>query len=132
MVTMADILQLSGDIAQRFRSLKIILFGSRAYGHPREDSDVDLMVIMPYRGRESEKAVDILMKTRPRFAVDLLVCRPGEVRRGYREYDPLMREALDKGKVVYERNCPDADQRYRVIARDGASSRAGDADASQR
>ena len=33
---------------------KIILFGSQAYGTPHEDSDVDILVIMP-RGMKSTK-----------------------------------------------------------------------------
>ena len=34
-------------IADEFQPDKIILFGSYAYGTPNEDSDVDLLVIMP-------------------------------------------------------------------------------------
>jgi predicted nucleotidyltransferase len=36
-------------IAVRFRPDKIILFGSYAYGTPHEESDIDLMVVMPAR-----------------------------------------------------------------------------------
>src|SRR6267142_3465057 len=36
-------------IAEEFQPDKIILFGSYAYGTPHEDSDVDLLVIMPAR-----------------------------------------------------------------------------------
>lgn len=101
---MSDILGLGQRIGRRFHPRKVILFGSHAYGRPRKDSDVDLMLIMPYRGRESAKAVDILMATGPRFAVDLVIYRPEEARRRYREFDPLVREAMDKGKVLYEQD----------------------------
>jgi predicted nucleotidyltransferase len=34
-------------IAEEFRPDKIVLFGSYAYGTPHENSDVDLLVVMP-------------------------------------------------------------------------------------
>ena len=34
------------QIAEQFKPEKIILFGSYAYGKPRPESDVDLLVIM--------------------------------------------------------------------------------------
>jgi len=39
-------------VAREFRPKKIILFGSYAYGKPTRDSDVDLVVVMPFRGRD--------------------------------------------------------------------------------
>lgn len=125
MVRMADILALSNAIARRYRPERIILFGSHAYGRPHKDSDVDLMLIMPYSGNESDRAVDILMKTNPRFAVDLLLYRPGEIRRRYREFDPLVREALDKGKVLYERDSARVGGQRRRRLRHGKRAAAG-------
>src|SRR4051812_16841001 len=83
---------------------KIILLGSYAYGTPTENSDVDLMVVMNYRGREHAKALEILRAVRPPFSIDLLVRRPGATSRRYREFDPLVRGTLDRGKSLYERN----------------------------
>ena len=41
-------------IVERFKPEKIILFGSYAYGHPKPESDVDLLVVMdtPLRARQ--------------------------------------------------------------------------------
>jgi predicted nucleotidyltransferase len=104
MVAVSQILKLAGEIVKEFAPQKIILFGSYAYGTPTADSDVDLMVVMNYRGRELAKAVQILMHTNPAFPIDLLVRRPGELRRAYAEFDPLVREAFDKGKLLYEQD----------------------------
>jgi uncharacterized protein len=41
-------------IAREFRPDKIVLFGSFAYGTPKVDSDVDLLVIMPARSQGSK------------------------------------------------------------------------------
>ncbi|MBI3411558.1 MAG: nucleotidyltransferase domain-containing protein [Planctomycetes bacterium] len=37
------------EIALRFHPEKIILFGSYAYGQPHDDSDVDILIVMPAR-----------------------------------------------------------------------------------
>jgi predicted nucleotidyltransferase len=46
---LAAIRRFARQIAGRFHPEKIILFGSYAYGQPHEESDVDLLVIMPTR-----------------------------------------------------------------------------------
>ena len=48
MVEMSQIEALSQQIAEQFHPERIILFGSYAYGEPNEDSDVDLLVVMPF------------------------------------------------------------------------------------
>ncbi len=46
-IPLAAIRRFVRRIAERFRPEKIILFGSYAYGTPHNESDVDLLVIMP-------------------------------------------------------------------------------------
>ncbi|MBI5711278.1 MAG: nucleotidyltransferase domain-containing protein [Candidatus Eisenbacteria bacterium] len=103
-VDMRRIEELSERIAKRYKPERIILFGSYAYGNPSADSDVDLLVIMPFEGRALRKALEILNDVNPDFGVDLLARRPDDTRRRYSEGDPLIREALDRGKVLYERH----------------------------
>ena len=50
MVNKRKIQEFSGQVAAQFRPDRIILFGSYAYGSPTEDSDVDLLVVMPDGG----------------------------------------------------------------------------------
>ena len=107
MVAMNDVLELSRQIAEAYAPEKIILFGSQAYGTPRDDSDVDLLVIMPFEGHGLDRAVEILCRFEVRFAIDLLVRRPDDTDWRYREGDPLIREAMNRGRVLYERNHPD-------------------------
>jgi predicted nucleotidyltransferase len=42
------------SIAEEFHPDKIILFGSHAYGTPHEDSDMDLLVVMPARNQHDQ------------------------------------------------------------------------------
>jgi predicted nucleotidyltransferase len=98
------IADLSERIVREFQPDKIILFGSYAYGQPRADSDVDLLVVLPFKGRGFRKSLEILNRVSPDFSVDLLARRPQDTARRYAEGDPLIREALDHGKVLYERH----------------------------
>lgn len=97
-----QIQQFADAVVQEFRPQKIILFGSYAYGQPTEDSDVDLLVIMPFRGSAVKKAVQIDLKVRRSFAMDLIVRTPAKVRERVRIGDWFMREIVEKGKVLYD------------------------------
>jgi len=104
MIADQQILDLADAIAQAFSPEQIILFGSYAYGSPNEDSDVDLLVVMPFEGKSRDKSLAIWKAVRPRISVDLIVRQPADVARRYEQWDPLIREALDKGRVLYERD----------------------------
>jgi len=102
MVSRRAIKQFSDEIARRFKPEKIILFGSYAYGKPTPDSDVDLLVVMPYDRRQGRMSLRILEAMDYHFPLDLLVRTPAEVRQRLRWGDCFMQEALFKGKVLYE------------------------------
>ena len=101
-ITSARIHELSRRIAEEFRPERIILFGSRASGRARADSDVDLLVVMKCDGPGARKAAEILNSVEPEFAVDLIVRTPGEIRRRLNLRDPFVVEAVRRGKVLYE------------------------------
>lgn len=103
MVALSEIRELSDRIAKEFNPDRIILFGSHAYGTPKEHSDVDLLVIMPFEGSGLRKSVEILTRLSPDFPIDLIVRRSDETARRYAEFDPVLRQALDLGQVLYER-----------------------------
>ncbi|HEY4983947.1 MAG TPA: nucleotidyltransferase domain-containing protein [Verrucomicrobiae bacterium] len=104
MIATAKIRELTERIVREFSPERVVLFGSYANGNPRPDSDVDLLVILPFEGKSFRKSLEILNRVNPRFAVDLLARRPEDTARRYREGDPLIREALDHGQVLHERN----------------------------
>src|SRR5437867_3913156 len=63
------------QVAERFQPDKIVLFGSHAYGTPHEDSDVDILVIMPARNQLNQ-AVRICLAVERNFPLDLIVRTP--------------------------------------------------------
>lgn len=102
MVEIRKIYELCDRIVKHFQPTKIILFGSYAYGQPTEDSDVDMLVIMPFEGRGAHKSAEIATVTHPRFAVDLLVRTPEQVKTRLDLGDFFIREIVENGKVLYE------------------------------
>lgn len=92
-------------IAREFRPDRIVLFGSHAYGNPRADSDVDLLVVMPYEGSPFRQAALILghlVRTVGVLPLDLLVRTAEEVSERLRMGDRFMREVVERGKVMHE------------------------------
>jgi predicted nucleotidyltransferase len=104
MIDEVEIAKLTQRIVREFEPDKVVLFGSYAYGHPGPESDVDLLVVLPFTGRPFRKSLEILNRVAPDFPVDLLARHPEDTSRRYAEGDPLIREALDHGKVLYERH----------------------------
>jgi predicted nucleotidyltransferase len=101
LVTAEQIRSYTARIAEEFQPERIILFGSYAYGAPHADSDVDLLVIMPFEGDSARKAAEIRHKVRAGFPVDLLVRTPSQVEQRLELNDWFMREIVEKGTIVY-------------------------------
>ena len=104
MITMRQIEDVSGRIAAEFEPERILLFGSNAWGAPSPDSDVDLLVILPFEGKAVAKSVEMRLRIKPPFPVDLLVRTPEKIHERLALGDPFIRSILEKGKVLYEAN----------------------------
>jgi predicted nucleotidyltransferase len=104
MVAMNEIEEFGRRIGVEFGAEKVVLFGSYAHGVVTEDSDVDLLVVVPFEGKSVSKSVEIRMKIRPKFPVDLLVRSPAMIRKRLEMGDGFIKSILEEGKVVYEAN----------------------------
>ncbi len=102
MVTLSEIRQLSDAIVREFRPDRVVLFGSYASGTARNESDIDLLVVMPFRVNRIRKAVEILDKIKVRAGVDLIVRTPEDVRRRVALNDFFLKNILDRGTVLHE------------------------------
>jgi predicted nucleotidyltransferase len=91
------------QVAERFRPDKIILFGSRAYGTPHADSDVDILVVMPARN-QLDQAARIELACDPPFPLDIIVRTPHNMKWRLAEGDSFLGEIMTKGRVLYEKN----------------------------
>ncbi len=105
MVSRQEIQATCDDIVREFAPLQVILFGSYAYGTPTEDSDVDLLVVMPIPKSEfRNKAVEIRQRIPYRFSMDLLVRSPEEIAYRVSYNDWFLREITEKGELLHGSN----------------------------
>jgi predicted nucleotidyltransferase len=93
------------EVSERFQPDKIILFGSHAYGTPHEDSDVDILVIMPCRN-ELDQALRIRLTVNYQFPLDLLVRTPKNLAWRLAEGDWFLTEVMARGRVLHEKDNP--------------------------
>lgn len=91
------------QIVLKFRPQRVMLFGSYAYGKPRPESDVDLLVVMETQLKEMEQAVQICQAIEYHFGLDLIVYTPDTLSRRLSLGDSFLKEIISKGKVMYER-----------------------------
>ena len=102
MVTARQILKLADEIAKKFSPQRIILFGSYAYGKPDEDSDVDLMVVMNYRGRCSHLEARIRLALDRTISIDLLVRTERQLAHRVQIEDWFIVEIVERGLILYD------------------------------
>jgi predicted nucleotidyltransferase len=98
----AHIKRLCAAIAREFHPQKIILFGSQAHGNPTVESDIDLLVVMPYEGSPFRQAGEILKRLQVWMPVDLIVRDAEEVQQRLEIGDNFMQGILEQGKVMYK------------------------------
>ncbi len=92
------------QITEQFHPERIILFGSYAYGTPRPDSDVDLLVVMDTPLHVVAQAGIIRRDTYHPFALDLMVRTPEMFRQSVDMGDLFFKEIMQNCNVVYESN----------------------------
>ena len=94
------------SIGREFQPEKIILFGSYAHGTATADSDVDLLVVLAFRGNDVSKAIEIRCRFETPFPLDLLVRKPSFIQKRLRERDMFIEQVLNEGRVLYENQHP--------------------------
>jgi predicted nucleotidyltransferase len=91
-------------IVKQAHPIKIILFGSRARGDERPDSDIDILVVANSdepRNRRSVPLYSVLSDIH--VPMDIVVYRPDEVRDWSRVPQAFVSTAIREGTVLYEK-----------------------------
>jgi len=93
-------------LQREYKPLKIILYGSYAYGTPNVDSDIDLLILK----NTSERSVDRFVKVKKiiynpkrKIPVSPLIYSPDELKERLRIGDDFIKEILNKGVTLYEK-----------------------------
>lgn len=90
-------------IVERFAPLKVIVFGSWARGEETPDSDLDFLVVVPYRNSKRDCQVAIRRELKD-FLVpkDIIVLSPEEFVQKGTLNGYIYKTAIQEGKILYE------------------------------
>lgn len=98
-----EIKKITQQIIKKYKPEKIILFGSFACGKPKENSDVDLLVIKKTKKRFGSRLFEVAKIIKSKMGTDILVYTPKEWEKGLKENYYFFKEIVNKGKLVYEK-----------------------------
>lgn len=107
MVTREAIQNFANEIARRYSPEKIILFGSYARGTANEDSDVDLLVVMDFEGRDRDLSFDIRRHIRFSHALDLVIRKSADLQWRLQQKDWFLHDICKEGIVLYKSTSED-------------------------
>ena len=97
-----EIETITDQIVDKYRPIKIILFGSAVRGDYEEVNDLDFLIIkddVPLTGIDRVRELDRLIDRN--VAVDMLVYRTDEIDKRTELGDPFIRSILREGRVIY-------------------------------
>lgn len=100
-----ELKQLRDILSRRFKPKQVFVFGSHAYGHPDEESDLDICVIMDLAGRRKiewmrdirRELADVIS-----FPLDILVFEQNEFDQRASIPSTLEHKILTQGIKLYE------------------------------
>lgn len=105
-VTDRAVTRLTRRLVRTFHPRLIILFGSRVYGTPRPDSDLDVLVVTETKASQDEFAPVHRMKMGD-FMVDVHTRTPAELMRRLAMGDAFLQEVVARGRQVYPKRGKD-------------------------
>ncbi len=92
--------EVAGVVVERCGATRVVLFGSVAHGTDGPDSDIDLLLVLPIRGRRHDAAVAVMNELRDLpVPIGVVVVDPAEIERQARE-PGLVRSALREGREL--------------------------------
>ena len=106
---MAAIQEMAERLRDEYGAEAVILYGSRADGRARPDSDVDLMIIKSDVSdgmiQRSLEVVDVLSDFRRRYDLDARVATQGQIEGMLAQGNHFIQEVILQGMVMYEDGC---------------------------
>jgi predicted nucleotidyltransferase len=90
------------QLINKYKPIRIILFGSASRGNPENVNDLDFLIIkqdVPLYGLDRMRELDDLIDRN--MAADMLVYRPDELEERIKLGDPFIKTILEEGRVLY-------------------------------
>jgi predicted nucleotidyltransferase len=100
--TSKSIESLVQNIVETVHPLKIILFGSYARGTENQESDIDVLVVMP-EGAHCRRTAQLLYRQIKRIGIpfDILVTTPSTLEKHKDNIGLIYRAILKEGREIY-------------------------------
>jgi predicted nucleotidyltransferase len=89
-------------LVKAYEPEQVILFGSYATGTATQDSDVDLLVVMPCEPPFARKSAEMRTTLKADFPLDLIVRSPEKLAQRISWNDFFIRDIVEKGNVLYD------------------------------
>ncbi len=93
-------------LKRKYRPIKVILFGSYAHGNPKDDSDIDLLILKKTDERSIERFIKvkkIIYNPERKIAISPLIYSPTELNKRLEIGDDFIKDILKEGIVLYEK-----------------------------
>ena len=93
-------------LKSKYKPLRVVLFGSYAYGTPTDDSDLDLFILKVTQKKWVDRFVQvkrIIYNPDCKIPVSPLVYTPEELEDRLRIGDDFVKEIMEKGVLLYEK-----------------------------
>lgn len=90
-------------LKEKYKPEKIILFGSFAFGKPKENSDVDLCLIKKTKDPFPRRLFKVVKYIESDLGTDILVYTPDEWQEALEEENYFIKEIAQKGQILYEK-----------------------------
>ncbi len=89
------------SIVETAHPLRILLFGSAARGTMNQDSDLDVLVVMPEGTNRLRIAGDIYMNLDIEYPVDIVVATEGDLEEYAEDFSRVYYPAIKEGITIY-------------------------------
>ncbi len=93
-------------VKEKYKPLKIVLFGSCLQGKVTEDSDIDMLIIKETSGSPGQRWMEVCKIARDfkrHIPFEPIVLTPKEVKERLKLGDFFLQEILAEGKILYEK-----------------------------
>jgi predicted nucleotidyltransferase len=90
-------------LVEKYQPEKIILFGSLATGRIHDWSDIDLLIIKETKTKRLYRRAQALRGIKRNVPIDVIILTPSEVKFLSQEGSLFIKDILEKGSVLYER-----------------------------
>jgi len=93
------------EMIRIYKPQKVILFGSRVWGAPGPDSDIDLLIIKKTSKNFVERygqVRKIFRRYMPIMPMDIIVLTPEELKENSERGNDFIRKVMEEGEVLFD------------------------------